>query len=173
MKPLKVSVPANSIVSTLLNDAYFADAYAVADPAPQRSAMEQWLDIVKSAPVWVERAMDLRNAVVSRLGLKDLGRLGGVDSGKPAWDYRIGDRVGIFSLQHMTSNEVVMADSDSHLDVHVSLFKSSPDDRVVVSTVVHVKNWFGRLYMLPVAPVHRIIVPTTLSRLTLSTRFSS
>ncbi len=172
MKPLKVSVPANSIASTLLRDAYFADAYAVADPAPQRGALEQWLEIVQNTPAWVERAMDLRNAVVSRLGLKDLGRLGGVDSGKPASDYRIGDRVGIFSLQHMAANEVVMADSDNHLDVHVSLFKSSLDGQVVVSTVVHVKNWFGRLYMLPVAPMHRIIAPATLSRLHLSTRFS-
>ena len=173
MKPLKVSVPAKSIASTLLHEAYFADAYAVADQAPQRSALEQWLEIVRNTPEWVERAMDLRNAAVSWLGLKNLGRLGDVDSGKPVSDYQIGDRVGIFSLQHMTVNEVVMADSDSHLDVHVSLFKSSLDDRVVVSTIVHVKNWFGRLYMLPVAPMHRIIAPTVLSRLKLFTRSSS
>lgn len=33
-----------------------------------------------------------------------------------------------------------------------------------MTTVVHVHNWLGRLYMLPVAPLHKIIVKTMLKR---------
>ncbi|WP_419723785.1 DUF2867 domain-containing protein [Vibrio sinaloensis] len=34
-----------------------------------------------------------------------------------------------------------------------------------VTTVVHIKNWLGRVYMLPVAPMHKIIVPSSLKAL--------
>ena len=37
-------------------------------------------------------------------------------------------------------------------------------DMLEVATVVHTHNAFGRLYMLPVAPVHRLIVPHLLRR---------
>ncbi|HEY8706862.1 MAG TPA: DUF2867 domain-containing protein [Burkholderiaceae bacterium] len=33
-----------------------------------------------------------------------------------------------------------------------------------VSTVVHIHNLLGRVYMLFVAPVHRLIVPAVLGR---------
>ena len=36
---------------------------------------------------------------------------------------------------------------------------------ITVTTVVHVKNALGRLYMLPVKPMHRLIAPAVLSRL--------
>ncbi|MBF5004412.1 DUF2867 domain-containing protein [Diaphorobacter caeni] len=171
MKPQRVSIPEVSVVAPALHNAYYADAYAVADPAPQLGSMETCLHVLRATPDWVERAMDLRNAVVSRLGLKNLGRLGGFDTHKPAADYRVGDAVGIFSLQHVGNDEVVMGDSDRHLDVCVSVFKSVADRQLVISTVVHVKNWFGRLYMLPVTPAHQIIVPAMLKKL--SSRFSS
>ncbi|WP_447502740.1 DUF2867 domain-containing protein, partial [Acinetobacter pittii] len=33
---------------------------------------------------------------------------------------------------------------------------------LTVTTVVHIKNLLGRLYMVPVIPAHRKIVPATL-----------
>jgi hypothetical protein len=36
---------------------------------------------------------------------------------------------------------------------------------VSLTTIVHVKNFVGRLYMLPVTPAHRIIAPAVLSRI--------
>ncbi|ARU04329.1 hypothetical protein CCO03_06260 [Comamonas serinivorans] len=164
MKPLSTSVPVQSVVAARLPTADFADAYEVRNPDPGLSALALWLRTMAGTPWWVDRAMDLRNAVVKRLGLKDLGRLGGVDFNQPATQYRVGDRVGVFHLQHLAEHEVVMADSDRHLDVQVSLCKTGAD-RVVVSTVVHVHNLLGRLYMLPVAPVHRLIVPSMLAQL--------
>ncbi len=37
-------------------------------------------------------------------------------------------------------------------------------DLLEIATLVHTHNAFGRLYMLPVAPVHRWIVPQLLLR---------
>ena len=127
--------------------------------------MAIWLDTVRQTPAWVERMMGLRNAVVSRLGLKNLGNLSSFSPLKAAEDYREGDRVGIFSILHISDNEIILGDSDKHLDVQLSLYKTAQDAKVVLSTVVHIHNRLGRIYMLFVTPVHRMIVPAVLAKI--------
>nr|WP_233224772.1 DUF2867 domain-containing protein [Thiomonas sp. X19] len=53
------------------------------------------------------------------------------------------------------------------MDVKVSFCKVAEAGRnaLAVSTVVHLHNLLGRVYMLLVAPIHRRIVPATLARL--------
>jgi hypothetical protein len=62
-----------------------------------------------------------------------------------------------------------LGDSDKHLDVALSVHQRlNPETNQVeltVSTVVHIHNLLGRLYMLPVAPVHKLIVPSVLRAL--------
>lgn len=69
-------------------------------------------------------------------------------------------------MQHLTDDEVILSDSDKHLDVSVSVCKLDMDrhNLVAVSTVVHTHNLLDRVYMLMVAPIHKRIVPTMLSR---------
>jgi hypothetical protein len=78
-----------------------------------------------------------------------------------ASDYQVGDRVGIFTLISNSANEVLLGDSDKHLNVVVSVHKQADSAHqgvtVTVTTVVHVHNWLGRLYMLPVTPAHKVI----------------
>lgn len=52
--------------------------------------------------------------------------------------------------------------------VHIALTRQPAANgqcQVLVSTVVRTHNWLGRLYMLPVAPFHRLIAPIALRRL--------
>ena len=114
-------------------------------------------------PGWVNRLMALRNRVVGLTGLKNLGHLGALRTGKSASEYRVGDRVGMFSLLHLSEDEVLLGDTDKHLDVVLFVCKA-PQGAVSVSTVLHVHNWLGRLYMLPVTPLHKIIVKAMLKR---------
>ena len=61
-----------------------------------------------------------------------------------------------------------LGDSDKHLDVVLSVHRAPLGGDAVtitVTTVVHVKNWLGHMYMLPVRPMHRLITPAVLSRL--------
>jgi Protein of unknown function (DUF2867) len=54
---------------------------------------------------------------------------------------------------------------DKHLDVRVSVFKdgrSAPS--YVVSTVVHVHNLLGHLYMVPVGRIHPLVVRAMMRR---------
>jgi hypothetical protein len=103
------------------------------------------------------------------VGLKDLGGLGMVDASKPEAAYQPGDRVGIFTLIATTPDEVLLGDKDKHLEVTLSVLRLPVDAQgqrmVAVSTVVQVHNWLGHLYMLPVAPIHRRIVPAVLAKM--------
>ena len=157
-------VPPRSELAALLHDADFADSYRFDDPQPEASALQSWLAVVARTPGWMNALMAMRNSAVQLVGLKHLGRLQGRTL-KPAEAYRIGDRLGIFSLHHLAADEIVLGDDDRHLRVRVSLRKErQPDGRatVALSTVVHIHNRLGRLYMAVVGPVHGVIVPLML-----------
>ena len=104
--------------------------------------------------------MAVRNRGLKLLGMKDLGALRAVPSaGTP----RPGERIGIFTLQALCDAAIVLEDDDRHLRVQVAV-QWHGEEMLEVATVVHVHNAFGRLYMQPVAPVHRLIVPHLLRR---------
>ena len=164
-----VQVPPGSEIERQLPGAYFHDSYQALLPAQAAgsSALELSLQTFLKTPVWIDFLMRLRNCVVGLVGLKNLGSFNHLDLGKPASAYRVGDRVGIFSLRYLTDMEVILADSDKHLDVQVSVCKLMLHETALVniSTVVHVHNRLGRLYMFFVAPAHKVIAPATLRSL--------
>lgn len=159
-------VPPGSEIERHLPGAYFHDSYQALLPAQAAgsSALELSLQTFLKTPVWIDFLMRLRNRVVGLVGLKNLGSFNHLDPGKPASAYRVGDRVGIFSLRYLTENEVILGDSDKHLDVQVSVCKLMRDEvpLVSISTVVHVHNRLGKIYMFFVAPAHKVIAPATL-----------
>jgi Protein of unknown function (DUF2867) len=163
----EIAVLPNSEIAKHLNGADFADAYEVSIKRPTMTALEIYLSAVAMTPAWIERLMTLRNRIVVVFGLKNLGNLGAIDPTKPASAYRVGDRVGIFVIHSLSDQEAIFADSDKHLDVKISVRKIGDDDHpsVAISTVVHIHNTLGRVYMFFVVPAHRRIVPAMLRRL--------
>jgi Protein of unknown function (DUF2867) len=113
--------------------------------------------------------MAARNATVRLVGLKHLGALSDIDANRPSSDYKSDERVGIFTLFENTFDGMLLGDRDKHLDVvlsvHRRLLPSGDAVEGTLTTVVHVKNLLGRLYMLPVKPAHRIIAPAVLARI--------
>jgi hypothetical protein len=160
MTILATAIPQHSEIARHLGGADFQDCYQVAIAPTSLSALELYLQVVAATPRWVNAMMTLRNRIVQFVGLKNLGALGDTDHAKPAGAYRLGDRVGIFSIIYLSEHEVILGDADKHLNVEVSVCKLP--DKVAVSTVVHTHNALGRIYMLFVAPAHRRIVPATL-----------
>ncbi len=132
-----------------------------------QTAMDVFLEIAAQTPAWIAFLMSMRNWVVSKLGLKHLGGLQDVSRVKLASEYAVGERAGIFTLVSLTEKEVVLEDRDKHLDVRVSFLIEPEGETAIVyaSTVVHVHNVFGKIYMFFVAPFHKIIVPSTLKGL--------
>jgi hypothetical protein len=159
--PIESTAPRHSAVAALLPGAYFHDAWQIQAAEPDLDALGQFLRVARRTPRWVDRLMAVRNRVVSVFGLKNLGGLSQIDAAKHESSYQSGDRVGIFTIISRSAHEVLLGDRDKHLDVVVSVHTCVGQDSgaavVTVTTVVHVKNWLGRLYMLPVAPAHRVI----------------
>lgn len=160
----KIDVPKESELSNILEDAYYYDSYRFITDK-DRSSLQVWLDHASKIPAWINLLMAMRNQIVSILGLKNLGHLGNVDTDKKATDYKVGDRVGIFTLLSINENEVILGDDDKHLDVKVSVYSEGNGRNVVsISTVVHVHNLMGKVYMFFVKPLHKIIVPSAIIR---------
>lgn len=159
-------IPVDSEIHRHLSGADFADGHAGTLPpeAATQSALALALHTFTQSPAWVDFLMGVRNRVVGLFGLKDLGALSHMAPDKPPEAYQVGDRVGIFTLRYLSADEVILGDSDKHLDVLVSVCKRPRGDTtlLVVSTVVHVHNRLGRLYMLLVGPAHKVIAPATL-----------
>jgi hypothetical protein len=158
------SIPQDSEIAEFAKAAHFADCYVAPNPWPERSAMALFMQTVGNTPSWVNALMSLRNRIVGLFGLKNLGALGDV---RAVADYRIGDRMGIFTLLFQTENEVILGDLDKHLEVRVSVRKMQSDSGaalLAVSTAVHEHNVLGRIYMFFVGPIHKIIVPAVLRR---------
>ena len=163
--PTDTRPPDGSRITRHLEGADFFDAWAIDAADPSLSALRQFLKAVQATPRWVDACMNLRNRAVQLVGLKNLGELSEINPAKADTDYRPGDRVGIFTLIENTPDEVLLGDSDKPLDVVLSVHCARPAGqpvRVTVTTVVHTKNRLGRLYMLPVKPMHRLISPSVL-----------
>jgi Protein of unknown function (DUF2867) len=133
-------VPNNSEISCHLPGAYFYDSYELPIESASSSALEIYLGVVAKTPQWVNTLMTIRNRAVTLVGLKNLGQLSDIKPSKLASDYKVGDRIGIFSLLFLSENEIILGDSDKHLEARVSVCKIKQDARhsVAVSTVVHI-----------------------------------
>ncbi|WP_211206857.1 DUF2867 domain-containing protein [Thiolinea disciformis] len=87
----------------------------------------------------------------------------------PIEHYQAEARIGIFTLFENSFDEVLLGDRDKHLDVMLSVHRrvlnTGQHVCITVTTVVHIHNWLGKLYMIPVKPMHRIIVPRVLSNI--------
>lgn len=165
--PRESEVPPNSRASELVHGASFHDAWRITSARIDRSALEHFLAAAEKTPRWVNAAMSARNQVVKMFGLKNLGTLDGLDRNRTASTYSPGDRIGIFTLFENSFDEVLVGDRDKHLNVvlsvHRRLLPGGNAVEVTLTTVVHVKNVLGSLYMLPVTPAHRIIAPAVLA----------
>jgi hypothetical protein len=159
------NVPVDSVVHGMKSDANYWDAYEVAVNDAPPSASHAYLEFTSRTPKWIDFLMSVRNAAVRLLALKDVGKLASVPPSVAAATLGPGDRVGIFTIRSVCDKEAVLEIVDSHLDVVVSVYRhDGTPSRLTVSTMVFYHNRIGRLYMVPVAPMHRIVVRAILNR---------
>jgi hypothetical protein len=159
-KARKVAFPVESQLYRNLDQAFYSDAFETdlvdANLTPADIATRALL----STPGWVDGLVNIRDRIVSLFGLKAVGRLRLAGGDRSFVEPAIGDAFSIFRVVVLDSSELVLGIDDAHLDVRLSFLKRFPDARAsyVVSSWVKTHNMLGRLYMLPVAPIHRILV---------------
>ncbi len=166
-RPIETNAPRDSRIATMLKDASFHDSWSIVSRDTGSSALGIFIAAAQRTPRWIDACMTARNWAGQFVGLKHLGTLSGVGESKSAAAYLPGDRVGIFTVFENTFDEALIGDRDKHLNVVLSIHRrvapGADEVIVTVTTVVHVKNMLGRLYMLPVKPMHRIIAPAVLA----------
>lgn len=161
----KTDIPSASAVRTLQAKADYWDAYEVESAGHAPSALHAYLAFAQRTPKWIDFLMAIRNAAVGLLGLKDVGNLANVPPPSAASTLKPGDRVGIFTIRSVCDDEAVLEIIDSHLDVVLSVYRhGGTPQRLTVSTLVFYHNLVGRLYMVPVGPMHRLVVRSILSK---------
>jgi hypothetical protein len=160
----KTGVPLDSALFALQGKADYCDAFAVVVEDDRRSALFWYLEFAANTPKWIDFLMAMRNAAVRVFSLKDVGKLADVPPASASSQLGVGDRVGIFTIRTVCDQELVLEIIDTHLDVVLSVYKEPGIiPKVKVITMVFYHNRLGRLYMIPVAPLHRIVVRSILS----------
>ena len=89
--------------------------------------------------------------------------------GRAAASLAPGDALGFFAVLATDAREAVLGLDDTHLDVRVGFLKRSVAGRAsyMIASWVRAHNRFGRVYMLPVGPMHKLIVRAGMRRLRL------
>jgi hypothetical protein len=114
---------------------------------------EVWANAVFTVKFWpVLLLMKLRNLLVRALAWT--GRAPAVTD--------LSDGLRPFTMLAGSDNEVILGESDSHLDFRVDLRVHT--HFVSVATIVRIHNWLGRAYWAMVRPFHPVLVRAMLRR---------
>lgn len=125
------------------------------------TALEAWNLMTAEQGLPMRLAFRTRDAISSLFGVK---RIGGF-SGTRREAVQEGDYLDFFLVEHSAPQMLVLTERDRHLDVMICLSITTDHVLVVTSSVV-THNAYGRLYMLPVGPAHKLIVNSYLRQVT-------
>lgn len=136
----------------------FLDTQSVVLPE-QITPLEAW-NLMHARPLpGLKLAFWLRDAISACFGVK---RIGGI-TGKPRTGVQPGDKLDFFLVEAVSGTVLTLTVRDQHLDVMTCI--TSKHGVVSVTSSVKTHNWFGRAYMIPVRPAHKLIVALSLKRL--------
>jgi hypothetical protein len=157
----KVQLDPEWLISTALDRVDFSDAFAIdVDPSLPHDP-QWWADrMLSDPPKAVAVMMGARNLAMKPFGLKT-GELD--ESGESE----------VFKALDRTDSELLVGTNDTHLNFRGNLVTDATGDKLTITfgTVVKFNNRFGKLYFLPVRPMHaHVIVPMMLRHLAKTTR---
>lgn len=136
----------------------YLDSQSVTLPAPI-TAIEAWRRVMAKPLPGLGLAFWLRDMISTRFGVAKIGGFSGAAVDAP----QVGDHLDFFLIEHIDDQVLSLTARDRHLDVMACVTVEGARVAITASVVTH--NGFGRLYMIPVAPAHRLIVWAMLRRL--------
>ena len=136
----------------------FYDRQTLALPRPMTPA-EVWNQTNARPLPLLRLAFRVRDAISARFGV---ARIGGF-SGRRIAEPKAGDRMDFFLVERSAPGILTLSARDRHLETITCVTTSA--GAVAITSSVVIRNAFGRLYMIPVAPAHRLIVWLMLRRL--------
>ncbi|MDZ4395913.1 DUF2867 domain-containing protein [Cypionkella sp.] len=153
-----MQLPAHAQLIAPRAELTYLDSQSVELPAPI-TALQAWRLVMAKPLPGLGLAFKLRDAISARFGVARIGGFSGAVGNAP----QVGDHLDFFLIEHIDDQTLSLTARDRHLDVMTCITVEGARLAITASVVTH--NWFGRLYMLPVAPAHRLIVWAMLRRL--------
>jgi hypothetical protein len=158
-----VRLPAQSLIAGLYSGAALADAFAITLPEGIAPDIDQVARAVLGKPSrWFRALLACRDAMVAPFGVKTSAQL------RTELKVAGAPHIDFFPIVSRVTEEVVIGADDTHLDFRTSVLvrrnASSGRHEVIVTTVVHSHNGFGQIYLLAIAPFHRLVVRSNLQR---------
>ncbi len=126
----------------------FADVQLVVLPEGATTDPVTWaksIFSVRSAPLVVRALLGLRQLLVPIIGVN-----------KAESD--------VFDVSRAVGEEALIAANDDHLDFRVGVGVDAADSLVRVTTAVRFKGWRGRVYFIPVRPLHGPVIRAMMNR---------
>lgn len=121
--------------------------------------LDAW-NVVMARPLpGMKTAFLLRDAISSRFGVRRIGGFSGVSVPSVS----TGDKLDFFLVEAATQDRLTLTERDTHLDVMTCI--SVEGQKLSITSSVMTHNLFGRAYMLPVGPAHKLIVRAILRNL--------
>lgn len=146
----------------------FADVYTstfvAPDSIPVESAVKQFFF---SIPPFAIGLLRLREFIGKRLGLKTAAGKANTLREIAQFEGQIGDRIALFDVWDRTANSIVTGQRDKHLDFVLvfTLTNEGTEYTLHLTTAVQINSRLGSIYLLAVRPVHRVLMPTLIKRL--------
>lgn len=143
----------------------FWDSYC----APLRDADAKVEDLFQAVfddhPMWMKALLIARNALARRFGLS-APTMAEILRPNTQADYTVGDVIGVWPVFVLNPTELVAGRDNHHLDFRLSVLKHVKSDGalVVITTLCHAHNWFGRTYLRVIIPFHKWGVQQLLRR---------
>lgn len=157
----KVPIRPEWLIASALDRVDFQDAFAIEVDPSLPADPQWWADrMLADPPKSVAALMGARNLVMKPFGLKT-GELD--ESGENE----------VFKPLDRTESELLVGADDRHLNFRGNIVTEAGVGKLTLTlgTVVKFNNRFGRLYFLPVKPMHaHVIVPMMLRHLAKTTR---
>lgn len=121
--------------------------------------LEAW-GIVMSRPMpLLNFAFGVRDMISSVFGVKKIGGF----SGFVPKTVDVGQMLDFFLVEYISQDVLTLTERDRHLDVMTCI--SISENELSITSSVKTHNAFGRIYMIPVAPAHRLIVRNNLRQI--------
>jgi hypothetical protein len=158
-----IAPPEESEIAHLFPKADLLDAFAISLPTGATRDIDALARVILTDPApWFVGLLKVRDITMAWLGvqtsrdMREKARHSGAET------------IDFFIVRSRTTRELILGEDDKHLDFRASvLLRSLSDDRddeVVLTTVVHCHNLFGRIYLRVISPFHRLVVRSNLAR---------
>ena len=159
MSEVSVTIPGTHIqVLAPVRELDFFDTQSVVLPRPV-SPLNAWRILMARPKPIMNLAFKIRDAISSLFGVKKIGGFSGVVPER----VQVGQMLDFFLVEHVSEAVLTLTERDRHLDVMTCI--SSSGQELTITSSVKTHNAFGRFYMIPVGPAHKMIVRQNLKEL--------